>query len=267
MNVAIIGAGPAGLLAAWGAATSGAEVRIFDPNPAPLPDRILGLQYLHELCGLPVEEVRKLELWYQIIPNNPEGGAFIRPQLRRAYNFKLGRPLEEVNSTSHITAGPGHVYSLKDAYTFLHHQFRYDILTRAVTWDEINGELSKDFDIVINTAPLDKLLPQLVWPTRDAWIQFSLPDDVEVLENTCVYNLDVQVPWYRATNLDGSVSTEMLYPEGQLDVPGRLLRKVVKPDHIIGPFRPNVYLAGRWGSWNPHALTSDAYRVARGACK
>lgn len=263
-NVAIVGAGPAGLLAAWGAVTTGAEVRIFDPSPD-YPKTILGLQYLHTNCDLPFAARKKLTLKYELVPCE----ALTQLSISGAYNRKLGRPLDEPNSTRFLDQHyPVEVYSLKTAYEYLHHQFRYDIITRAVTWKEIVVDLAEDFDVVINTAPLDKLLPDWGWPTRDAWIQFSLPEGVQVPDGTCVYNLDPEVPWYRATHLDGAVSTEYLYAiaDGMMDVPGRLLRKVVKTA-LPGPLPLNVFLAGRWGSWDPQALTSDAFKVAREACK
>lgn len=280
-TVAIIGAGPAGLLAAWGAVNAGADsVVIYDRDPAPHPERIFSLQFLHDPCDLDFA-VRRMSLHYEMEPSfeqttfivshdvppdalylTDSKSPMMKAIVRREYNYKLGRPLEEENSTRFLWETPVTVWSLKEAYAYLRRYFDRDITKREVDWGTID-ELAKENDIVISTAPLDKLRPDMEWPTRDSWIRIGYTP-IKLKENTCVYNLDPDVDWYRTTHLDGGVSTELLMPEQPEGAEGRVLRKVVSAP-ALPQVRSNVILAGRWGSWDPKALTHHAYHTAKSA--
>lgn len=265
----IIGAGPAGLLAAHGAWTAGAEVSILDAHPAYRPGTIFSLQYLHEPCGLELA-VRRMLLFYRTTERSWPG--YDPDRAREAYNRKLGRPEGEENSTRFLFNTPVAVWSLKDAYRTLWSMYKGMIREQPVTWSQLI-QYCEIYDVVISTAPLDKLLPDLVWPVRTGLIAMGwLPFEVE--HNTCVYSLDPDVLWYRATRLDGGMATEFIRRSDTAGVdimlrPGwptvQPLRKVKDHRNVIGPRPGNLTLTGRWGSWDPAKLTHDAYKDARRA--
>lgn len=262
MRAVVIGAGPAGLLAAWGAMQEGAQVIILDAKPQYRPWTIFSLQYLHDPCGLPEKEVRKLWLEYDFIYSEADNKVFEHDELEElianAYNRKLQRKEGDVNSTRFLWESPISVWSLKDAYKFLWDMCRRSVVQQVVTWDSIIA-MAGDFDVVINTAPLDLLRPDLEWPIRHGLIQMDWSPLDPHPSDTCIYNLDPDVPWYRATKLDGGVATEFVSGSTAAAQP---LRKVAAggeiPDHPA-----NVFFTGRWGSWDPTKLTHHAYQEAR----
>lgn len=272
-KVAVIGAGPAGLLAAWGAIQEPeVSVRLFDPNPEYRPDRIFSLQYLHSPVNLQFT-ARRLRLYYQVqyAPGMSDQIYKDREAAKNLYNLKLGRPLNEENSTKFLWDSPVSVYSLKDAYRFLHNHFRSKIQNEKLLFDDIIGPLAEEYDVVVSTAPLDKLFPTRSWPARVSFISMAYTPVKHHAENTCVYNLDPDIPWTRATRLDGGTATEWASQPGSVieldkDVASmtRPLRKVVRADWYP-PLPRNVVLAGRWGSWDPSQLTHHAFYKARDA--
>src|SRR3990167_677171 len=167
MKVAIIGAGPAGLLAAWGATRyiSLASVTIYDPDPTYRPERILPLQYLHDTCGLKPDALKPLTIDYEItgIDPNLKDQVGLQKAAKFQYNAKLNRPLSEENSTRYAFQDRPDIYSLRTAYTWLHGFFAERMVTLALTWDQIVNDLPNDYDRVISTAPLPKLLPDWSW--------------------------------------------------------------------------------------------------------
>lgn len=266
-KIAVIGAGPAGLLAAWGIREAGGKPVIYDRDPAYQPGRIFSLQYLHEPCGL--LNLRSMRLRYEVDGAYPsrETDAEERLILQRMYNVKLGRnPIEE-NSTRFLTEGPQEVWSLKDAYERLHKTFEKDLKTADLSIADI-FKMTEEYAGVINTAPLDKLMPGVPWPVRTYFIRHDFTPVEKHPEDTCVYNLDPNTPWYRATRLDGGTATEYWrIPHGAVAPDKvsqfRVLRKVVSPTHGWFPTPSNFLMTGRWGSWDPKKLTHDAYKDAK----
>jgi hypothetical protein len=279
-EVIVLGAGPAGLLASWGAFNQGAHVTIYDVDPSYRPERIFSLQYMHHPCDVP--GVRDLKLHYQIVgPDGPEklveerfiDGPSHRDLVKRMYNLKLKRPLDEANSTRFLFDTPTTVWSLRDAYRILYHLFEPSMKRiRPLAWIDVVA-LSAMFDVIVNTVPLSILRPNLRWPVRTGWIAMDwLP--IDLADDHCLYSLQEADPWYRATNLDGGKATEFVDP-----VPGwpssfkergwggaalQELRKVaentVLDDLKLNETLPkNLLFTGRWGSWNPKALTHQAY--------
>ncbi len=90
LDLAIIGGGPAGLLAAYEAARSGVEVAVFEKNQEiGVLDRCAGLLSISGLnmLGIPVNEV-----YLQNLVN----GAVIKTSSGRIYNVDAGRPIAAV---------------------------------------------------------------------------------------------------------------------------------------------------------------------------
>ena len=255
MRIAICGIGPAGLFAAWAAREH--DVQLFDVNVDFQPWRIFALQYLHAHCDLPVEARRELQLHYRI--DGADG--WTPDQIKRAYNYKVGRPLADVNSTRFAFEHPKTVFSLKVAYSFLYGAFKDRMVGMKLNAELLTEVFAPGFDLVISTVPLNILFP--AWPLEvsQMWItQDSAP--IELQENECVMNVDPALPWTRASRIDGGVATEYVKDVAKWNLPPGLnlqkLRKVIKPASY--PELPkNVILAGRWGSWDPAPLSHDTY--------
>lgn len=292
MNVLVLGAGPAGLLAAWGARTcdvGDVHVTIWDRDTAFHPERIFSLQYMHDPCDVP--GATSLELSYssdlcscgiylaQGSHTEPcvlaRGEAGSRRQAKVLYNLKLNRPMDEENSTRFLFETPVKVWSLKSGYAWLYQYFQPVMERHEVTWGLLLEE-SKSWDVVINTVPLDKLRPDLGWPVRRGliamgWVPMELP------ENSCVYSLDPDVPWYRATYLDGGKATEFVYHDISDAAKAmifnlRPLRKVADNSLLtqisaIELLPSNLVFTGRWGAWDSKLLTHHAYYAGKEAVR
>lgn len=289
MEVLVLGAGPAGLLAAWAALKANAQVTIYDTDIAYRPDRIFSLQYMHLPCDVP--DVKELKLHYKAVRGTSGGeiqsslqyekmSRTYRDMIKRMYNDKLGRPLDEENSTRFLFETPTQVWSLKSAYFTLHTimsnslQCSVERVWPPLKWIDL-ADLAKQFDLVVSTVPLDKLRPDLTWPVRTGWVAMDwTPPEFKLDNDTCLYNLQAKDPWYRATNLDGGKATEFIrvvegWPEtfkqrGWNDVALQELRKVADNTALsdlrkLETLPANLLFTGRWGSWNPKALTHQAF--------
>lgn len=260
MRVCVIGAGPAGLLAAHGATMGGAdEVLILDSKPAYRPWTIFSLQYLHHPCGMD-GAIRQLWLSYEV---EPKGVEFSKEEARALYNRKLGRELNDENSTRFLWENPVGVWSLKDAYRELWKWYRRYVTEHLVRWEDLAEALPRKHDLVVNTAPLNFLRPDLTWPIRAGLIRMDYSPVERHPRDTCIYNLDPATPWYRATNLDGGLATE--YVKGA-EIIAQPLRKVVTHSNSLD-LPANVLLTGRWGSWHAEKLTHHAYLETREATR
>jgi len=259
-SVCVLGAGPAGLLAAWGAVKEGVGTLVIgDRDTSYRPGRIFSLQYLHDPCGLEFA-ARRIHLHYDVDPSP----VLLETSLQYAYNRKLGRPDDEENSTRFLFESPVNVWSLKDAYYWLYRSLATAMIQDEVDFDRILN-ICENYDLVISTIPLDLLFPHMEWPVRETLITPGFAPLV-IPRNTCLYNLEPTVPWYRITHLDGGLSAEWI-SKGDYDPDVfQKLRKVVKAPKYP-PLPNNLVLAGRWGTWDPKALTHDAYQIARRAVR
>lgn len=237
MKVAVLGCGPAGLLAAHTAESKGAEVTIFSqPSKSP----IHGAQFIHEpIPGLthdtPDDYVR-----------------FIKHGTRAGYAEKVYGKSDAPCSWDHFEDGFVPAWQTEKVYDVLWERFAGSIVPLRVDPGDIPIWLD-DYDRVFSTIPKPQLCirgHEFTW--KNVWIAdyCSLPYDVR--NNVILYNGDPLDHWYRASRLFGHDATESTDPMSGA-VPG------MKPLSNNCDCWPELVNVGRFGKWEKGILVHHAY--------
>lgn len=245
-NVAVIGAGPAGLLAAHGLMTHGCEVAIYAPETR---EKFQGAQVLHRaipnVTGVFADAMVHIAKW---------GREFV-------YRTKVYGSIELDGPTSWDEYGDMlPVWNMNDVYRDLLAKYRHHIIDRRVAPAHI-PMIGREFDAVINTAPATQFceFPGLhVFPAAFVQITEGAQDGVQ--HNQIVYNGTHSERWYRSSRLFGYGSTEWPGPD-QFRIDGAPV--IGKPlwtdcDCHMGP---KYYRAGRYGKWQKGVLAHDGYEM------
>lgn len=251
MNGIVLGAGPAGLMAAWAMRQQGVDVRVFS---IPVKSKIGGAQYLHNrILGITPDDY-DLEL------------DFVHLGSAEEYARKAHANPNEDSSWERMPHGVTSGWSIRAAYDRLWTEFAEDIHDIKVAPHLVLGWI-KAYDFVVSAIPLPSLC---LHPDRHTfrnerhWIYQSemnlIPD------NTVVYNglpidqasSDFDLPrnwWHRGSrfeNLEFLESTHEL-----LSIPRRVL--TTKPRGTDCDCMPQVIRVGRYGRWDPQTLSDSAY--------
>lgn len=252
MNIAILGCGPAGLLAAHAAAQNGCNFQIFSARKkSPLH----GAQYLHEpitgITGMPEEVTYKLvgtPEEYRMKVYGEEWDGTVSPE-----------DLEENHAA----------WDIREAYDRL--WWRYE----PAIWPlEIKGvrHLFENiplahFDKVISTIPRKIFAqPGDVFDSMDIWALGDDPkNDVYVPlepqdDNTIMCDGTDSVGWYRISKVFGH--TTMEWPGWKPKPPIHGVVKVTKPLRCKVQDDHGFHYLGRYGKWEKGVLTTDAYNEA-----
>lgn len=243
-RVAVLGCGPAGLLAVHAASLMGADVRIFS---AKSPSPIGGAQFLHQaIPGLTTE---------------PDGDIlFTKVGTREEYARKVYGN-SEIGVSWDLwddTARPA--WSMKKAYNKLWEMYSDQIKDINIPMNDhriLRVIEDQPFDLLISSIPASFLCEhdQHIFVSVPMWIrqdsQMSIP------MNTVIYNGDPQDIWNRASNLFGHKSVEY----------GRPL-KWHENDNVITGYKPTSHTCdcnhqwmrvGRFGKWQRGILVHHAF--------
>ncbi len=254
-EVAILGCGPAGLLAAHAAVQAGAIPRIFSKKEkSPVP----GAQFLHvPIPGL-TEEMTPRDIYMRKVG---------RPEIyaRKVY----GRENAET-SWGGYAEGVHQVYDLKHAYQLLWEMFVDNIVDLDIQQHEIR-DLSKHFPWMFSTIPATALCP--VYGVSNDACQFRR-QPVSILHGqnwaysyrlddmTIEYNGTKESAWYRRSNIFGWSSAEFNpvdAPEMPDDMP---LIQIHKPLWTNCTHHHHIIRLGRYGLWKKGVLVHHAYKGA-----
>ena len=244
--VAILGCGPAGLLAAHAAHESGAEVTIYSMKK---PSPIGGAQFLHRsIPGLTSE--------------NPDGLVnFLHVGDPAVYAEKVyGDPKAETSWGSYAD-GHHEIWNMHQAYQKLWRRYEHLIIDWEVSPDFLK-KLMASFDVVMSAIPLRSLCvatdthkfeSQRVYISSKA----SFPGTVE---NLIIYNGSPKTDWYRSSRIFGHGGTEWSGSPGGSD-----LTKIHKPLRTDCTCWPTVHRLGRYGAWKKNLLIHHAFEAALAA--
>jgi len=249
-RVAVLGCGPAGLLAAYAAECEGAVVEIFSK---PMRSKIHGAQFLHEeIDGI---KVPSTEVNFQFL-GTPE-----------MYAKKIYGPIADMVQTSwgkyegSITA-----YSMNHLYAQLWGTYQKRInRVEYISKDFINAVEDQNYDLLVSTIPAPALCldpDEHFFDSQKFWI-FDVPEDgmPRVGGNQITYNGDWGTPWYRSSRLfgksyiefgDNSIHPDNCYPAS----------KII---HTNCDCRKNWIKTGRFGAWKRGVLVHDAYWEVKNA--
>ncbi len=266
--VTVLGAGPAGLLAAHAAFEMGHDVRIFtapEPNNpmAPRKSELHGCQYLHAYIprlGLPVNG--------QSVSYLLEGSA--DDYRRKVYKEEWGGPVspdEYGPERNHMA------WDLRVAYDKLWEDFQFLITPLELT-PNMAKQMSTIKDTVISTVPAPALCLDMdnhKFVTQDIWAMGSVREDFATSRSLPYYAPDFTVlcngnkspRWYRAATVFGQSTLE--WPAGPRP-PIEGIASVSKPlrtDCTCHMGSGRWYRLGRYGQWQKGVLSHHVYLEAK----
>jgi hypothetical protein len=238
-TVAILGAGPAGLTAAWTAGFwRGLPVSIHSKKQK---SRISGAQYLHSpVPGISMNE-EKISLTNRLV-----GSAI-------GYRQKVYGDVQGIRASAEgVTSG-----ELVDAWLL---QPAYDRMWRAdensINETEINGQWLfdhfREFDQIISSVPLPSICvdPTHIFHSQTIWIDPDPKFDIPL--NEVIYNGEEYPSWYRASNINGVKSVE--WSSNGPKPPTEGLIEIKKPISTNCSCWPSILRVGRYGQWKKGVL-------------
>lgn len=248
MNVAVIGSGPAGLLAAEAARAKSCNVQILakpGPDYEPMKSRIAGAQYLHE--RIPHLTNYDPDFYIEVVKLGTAEG----------YAEKVYGDVNAPTSWGKYEDGARlPAWSLSTSYEILYKRFYPDMTLCHVDRGNIE-EIIGSFDLVINTAPLRDLCSAgHDFKYQPVWITSRRSDDHAPLggRSLCemVYSGRPDEHWYRFSMIEGQCFWEYA-TNYDFD------RVLHKPTVTNCDCYPGVMRAGRHGCWDKEQLTHHAY--------
>lgn len=256
--VAILGCGPAGLLAAHAVALAGRPVAVFSKKSK---SPIGGAQFLHE--AIPGVTNTEPDAVIQFVTRGTKQG-----YMEKVYGTN---PLEQppfVSFPDRPQSQPA--WHLQEVYGRLWDQYEGAINDVSVSPKWLDEEAST-FDLIISTIPLP-LLCRSRAGMKPGNCRFTV-QEVLILNrnisgdcpnNSVLYNGDKSPSWYRTSHLFGVGSTEWSLRSPKPPLPD--LATFQKPLLGVCDCNPDVVRAGRFGEWKKGVLVNDAFRTALQAC-
>ena len=251
MRVAVLGAGPSGMVAAHASAQCGAYIDIFDANPD-RSRRNSGVYFLHASCDLLLDKI--------IIKQTILGAKLLDDEeLGRVYSRKVYGD-SDVAGVSILDAKTRNEFVGFNAGQAVDRL--WDLYGRRVQCKTINNledvlSLLDKYDKVISTIPAYVLYPDLSYPMVKTHVKVGTSPDNEAF---IFYNVNDHTPWYRCSALFGVFVQEYEYgylPERAGKYQYRMVRKVIGNGIESGV--QDLLLAGRYGEWKKSVLTHHVY--------
>lgn len=250
MRVAILGCGPAGLMAAHGAILAGAkEIRVFSKKRK---SELFGAQYLHAP-----------------IPEATSGDPFlIRYTLTgtaEAYRAKVygdnwtGTVSPEDLSESHEG------WDIRQTYDWLWSTYAETIMDFDLNPLSVNQIRESKPDIIVNTVPRPALCAKghqfkstMIWAAGDAPERGKVIPYRQCPPNTVLCNGELEQAWYRLSHIDGFRTVE--WPDYVR--PPIEAAQVTKPTWTNCDCTDDMVNVGRYGRWEKGSLSHEAFQIA-----
>lgn len=255
MRVAILGAGPAGMMAAHACARNGLEVDIFSADRQPSQinaDMFLQrpLPGVHEDLMIPDDKVEYVQVGDSL-----------------GYASKCyGDPLAPV-SWDTIEWGSGSLWWLRPAYDALWQAYGPHVHARLVGPVEA-AAITTAYPVVLSTVPA----PSICGDSRHTFgaIPTWLVRDGREYDpregNVMVYNGDEQPSWFRHSRLRGvrtweyALDPQIAFPNEISDDPVVLMGKKFTGNTC--DCHPTIHRIGRWAQWQRGVLNHHAFEQA-----
>lgn len=250
MKVAVLGCGPAGLVATHAAVEAGADVRVFSKLRK---SELFGAQYLHEpIPGFDPGPSQRIN--YALLGTIDD------------YRRKVYGPTYD-GSVSPGSLAPGHLaYDIRHTYDQLWAAYS-SLITRAVVNPLWLSRAYGRFDVVLNTIPLPSLCDsrrhrfdgQSIWALGDAPSRGQhVPRPYGIEEGDVICNGLPDPPWYRASLIFGHATIEWSY--GGANSSPDFAAVVWKPIWNNCDCWPWVTMLGRYGRWQKGVLVHHTYQ-------
>lgn len=252
-TVAVLGCGPAGLLAAHGVAQHGHTVTI---HALKVRSKIGGAQYIHQpIPGL---------IFFDHVPKGQ--ALYKQAGTREGYASKVyGDPAAPV-SWDRYPPGTYEVWSMQGVYDQLWSMYQAQIFAERLDFERM-CQLQQEYDHVISSVPLPAICGdhngEHGFDRQRVWIDYGPAGSPG--PNVIIYDGTREVSWYRYSNLFGWHGWEYSFdPSEHRDMwkPHFEIQKVDKPlstDCNCWTDTPGVTLVGRYGKWSKDVLAHHAY--------
>lgn len=251
IKVAVLGCGPAGLLAAQGAAEAGAEVTIFS-NKAKSP--IFGAQFIHmEIPGMMVK---------------PSGVHIFKRGSAEGYAKKVYGDSEHATSFDNYENGQVMpAWPMVAIYDKLWNIWRGRIVNREIDMLAMDQIERDGWDVLVTSIPVPAICMkgEHTFETNDVLI---LKGKCSTNRHSVIYNGEPKVAWFRNSFLFGETgieySTHRTKPHLGMPVP-QGAKRIKKPQHTNCDCRNQWRRVGRYGKWQRGVLAHEAYFEVRDA--
>jgi hypothetical protein len=240
----VIGGGPAGLLAAYGARLAECRVAIFTDT---VRQRFPGAQVLQQ--SIPGLTPTFADAYIHIAKWGEE----------EHYRAKVYGPGSEVASSWGEYGEPVRAWNMTNIYRDLLNIVQDDIIEHLVSPLHDLPDILDSYDAVINTAPVPAFcMKPFEHEYRAAGVKIFAGAQAGVQHNQIVYNGTTRDAWYRSSRLFGEGSTE--WP-AEAQQGGEYVRKPISTDCDCWLDRPHYYRAGRFGRWEKGILVHNGYEI------
>jgi hypothetical protein len=253
MKVVILGGGPSGAMAAWACIQYGHDPVVYDENPEKISiGQNHGVFALWDNCDLFLSQSQRVQIGLVGAKGLPKA------TVEEIYRDKVYGGDVVPDSVS-ISKYAGSKYKVSYNHAEAYQQI-IDIISPGRILQYKYQEprdlipLFHGYELVISTIPAPVMWPDMVWPSKDAYIYHSEAPKEDAF---MIYNVNSSIPWYRCSAIFSHFTME--YPS----LPDSE-KKYVKVRKIIDPPQPvietdNFWSVGRFGGWNKDMLTEDVY--------
>lgn len=252
MKVAVLGCGPAGLMAAHAASVSGAEVQIFSRRRK---SEMYGCQYLH--APIPgMTDVAPVEVHYHLHGD-------IETYRRKVYGDNFDGAVSPEDLVGNHAA-----WDIRRTYDNLWMEYGRQIRNEDLSAAWLCNFLPRsEYDLVINSIPRRALCrsPHHTFPSEQVWALGDAPERGIFAprysnNNQVICNGMESPPWYRAACVFGYSTVE--WPSHGLPVTKAFehAQVVWKPIETDCDCWPDVMHVGRYGRWEKGVLSHTAFQ-------
>ncbi|MEK6860830.1 MAG: hypothetical protein AABY07_02555 [Nanoarchaeota archaeon] len=252
MRIAILGAGPSGMMAAHAAFQCGSLVDIFDSNPDQIR-RNSGVYYLHDDCDLLLDsvDIKQTILGIELLSLD---------QISEIYTKKVYGNIAGVSKVSVLDAIKNPTvkgYNAGQAISRLWDLYGERVREVKITNLDHVLSLLNSYDKIISTIPAGILYPDYKYESVNVLIKSSV---APLSDSFIFYNVNLNCNWYRCSAIFGIFTQEYDYgviEQNELNCQYRMVKKVV--GNGIKSNIENLFLVGRYGAWRKSTLTHNVY--------
>lgn len=274
--VAVLGAGPSGLLAAQAAIESGRGVDIFSRPSAAVLLRPSSISTREEAVAK--SELHGCQYLHRPVPSALLAGAGVKVEYRlegtvSQYREKVyGRQFTGTVSPEDVE-NTHEAWDLRAMYHMLWDALRACMVPMDLTRGAMQGILLEKYSHVFVTVPAPALCydmthsfsSQMIWAMGQRTGTTGFP--IQCPENTIVCNGSRDTGWYRMSNVFGHTTVEWA-TERKPPVNGVVrVEKPVSTTCDCWLQDDRVLRLGRFGQWQKGVLVHEVYRAAKAALR
>lgn len=253
MNIAVVGCGPVGAMAAWAAIQYGYDVTVYDRDPSKISiGKAHGVFALWSDCDLFLSQK-------QMVKVGVIGGKGLKPDERdEAYAKKVyGNPSLETSIEKYCNTDAIECYNHAEAYQQIIDILGFNNIKQLdiPMYQEIDNLLD-GYDIVINTLPANFLWPNKEWPNSEAYIYHAA---APIEDAFMIYNVNQYISWYRCSAIFGKFSMEYTVKPDDDKKYVKVTKVLLSPQSPDDLTSDKIWNVGRFGAWEKECLTEDVY--------